>query len=687
MSIWLTAKECIGLPDFPTQPQNIRSRLEKYSGGSDTFRRRRTGTKAFEYHIDCLPLAAQEVIKARFYAQALETEVPVTAERAAVKTPRSEKLAGDLDIMRQCPALLDSKVGELTGNQKDIADARAMLAQEVLKLIRLGSSRTAAVNLISAQSREGTLPPHLQRAADAANARKGASRKGFSPRSLQEWVTVYQSTGNGGERLALLAPGHQKKRKPEHIAWLPDFLVFWRDPQGFSMKECYRKFCAAWDVRYQDEPAMLAAAPGYDAVRRALHKMSKRERLRGRVTGSAATALEPYQKRDWSQLPVNGCWVSDGKSLNMKVAHPIHGRPFTPELTLVIDARTRFVTGWSLSYSENALGVAEAYACGMRHYGKPLIVYSDNGGGQTNNMLDDELLGIFSRLGIDSGDGEHITGIPGHPQARGIIERLNAVIPLRIAQSFATYNGKRADREHVRVLDRAIESAVNAAGKGKELSPRQASALRKLPSWAALLDAIRYEVDRYNNSHEHSELPKYNGRYLTPAQYREAVLTAEGDDIEYLSEMELREMFKPQFIRTCSRGWINFDTNNYFAWELADYDGQKVRIGVDINNPDEINVYRMDGSWICTALWNGNTRAAVPLSMVESAKQKRAKRQINKLEGKIDVIRQETRPVIEHQPDFSGFIPAESPVPSGRKPTTFLQVEYEHLNARKAGNQ
>ncbi|HCT6817392.1 TPA: transposase [Morganella morganii] len=687
MSIWLTAKECVGLPDLPTQPQNIRARLDKYISGNEEFRRRRAGTKAFEYHIDCLPIAAQEVVKARFYAQALETQLPAATEPAEVKAPRSGKLAGDLDIMRQCPALLNAKVGELTGNQKDIADARAMLAQEVLKLIRMGSSRTAAVNLISEQSRTDALPPHLQRAADTANARKGSSRKGFSPRSLQEWVTIYQSTGNGGERLALLAPGHQKKRKPEHIAWLPDFLVFWRDPQGFSMKECYRKFCTAWDVRYQDEPAMLAAVPGYDAVRRALNKMPKRERLRGRVTGSAATALEPYQKRDWSQLPVNGCWVSDGKSLNMKVAHPIHGRPFTPELTLVIDARTRFVVGWSLSYAENALGVAEAYAYGMRHYGKPLIVYSDNGGGQTNNMLDDELLGIFSRLGIDSGDGEHITGIPGHPQARGIIERLNGVIPLRIAQSFATYNGKRADREHVRVLDRAIESAVNAVNKGKELSPRQASALKKLPSWGALLDAIKYEVDRYNNSHEHSELPKYNGRYLTPAQYREAVLAAEGDDIEYLSEMELREMFKPQFVRTCSRGWINFDNNDYFAWELADHDGQKVRIGVDINNPDEINVYRMDGSWICTALWNGNKRAAIPVSMVESAKQKRAKRQINKLEGKIEVIRQETRPVIEHRPDFSGFIPAESPVPSGRKPTTFLQTEYEQMNARKAGNQ
>ncbi|MDW7590634.1 Mu transposase C-terminal domain-containing protein [Providencia manganoxydans] len=680
MSIWLAAKECVGLPDFPTRLQNIRSRLDKYSGENENYRRRRDGTKAFEYHIDCFPEHIQEIIKSRFYAQALETQVPVIVEPSETKTPRSTQLATDLDLMRQCPALLERKMGELTGNQKDIADARAILAQEVLKLIRLGSSRTSAVKMISEQSRDHTLPPHLQRAADAANARKGKSRKGVSVRSLQEWVTVYQSTTNGAERLALLAPGHHKARKPEQVAWLPAFLVHWRDTQGFSMKECYRKFCKDWEEHYQDEPAMLLAVPSYDAIRREMNKMPKRERMRGRITGSTATSLEPYQKRDWSQLPVNGCWISDGKSMSMKVAHPMHGQPFIPELTLVMDGRTRFVVGWSLSYSENKFGVAEAYARGIKQFGKPLFVYSDNGGGQANKMLDDEVLGIFSRMGI-----EHLTGIPGHPQARGIIERLNGVIPERIAQRFKTYNGRRADKETIRVLDRNIRSAINAQEQNKPLDARQRNAIAKLPSWGQLMDAVQEEVDKYNNSHEHSMLPKVNGKYLTPAQYRAAILDSEGDDIAYLSEMELREMFKPQFSCTCSRGWVRFQNNQYFAYELADFDGQKVRISVDMHNPKDINVYRMDGSWICTAIWNGNTHSAIPISMVEEAKAKRAKAQTKRLEDKIDVIKKENRPVIEHKPDFSGFLPSEAAT-SDDKPIAFLQSDLIR-NSRKAINE
>ncbi|MEX9784653.1 Mu transposase C-terminal domain-containing protein [Providencia manganoxydans] len=676
MSIWLAAKECVGLPDFPTRLQNIRSRLDKYSGENENYRRRRDGTKAFEYHIDCFPEHIQEIIKSRFYAQALETQSTVIVEPSETKTPRSTQLATNLDLMRQCPALLDRKVGELTGNQKDIADARAILAQEVLKLIGLGSSRTAAVKMISEQSRDHTLPPHLQRAADAANARKGTSRKGVSVRSLQEWVTVYQSTTNGAERLALLAPGHHKARKAEHIGWLPAFLVYWRNPIGFNMKECYRRLCLDWTETFADQPAMLNAMPSYDAVRRALDKLPKRELMRGRVTGSAATSLEPYQKRDWSQIPVNGCWISDGKSMNMKIAHPIHGQPFIPELTLVLDGRTRFVVGWSLSDSEKAIGVAEAYAHGIGRYGKPLFVYSDNGGGQKNKMLDEEVLGIFSRMGI-----KHLTGIPGHPQARGIIERLNGVIPLRIAQRFATYNGSHADNEMVRVLDRNIRSAAKAQKKNKQLDARQSNALAKLPSWSQLMDAIQEEVDKYNNSHEHSELPKYNGRYLTPAQYRAALLEIEGDDIEYVSEIELRELFKPQHIRTCARGWIEHNNNEYFAEELGDFDGQKVRIGIDIHNASYINIYRMDGSWICKGIWNGNKRAAIPISEVEKQQKERARRQLKNFEEKIDAIKQESRHVIEHKPDFSGFLPSEAAT-SDDKPIAFLRSDLARTNPK-----
>ncbi|MEN3262196.1 DNA-binding protein, partial [Sodalis endosymbiont of Spalangia cameroni] len=59
MSIWLTAKECISLPGFPRMEHNIRNRLDKVSGDQSQLRRRREGTKAFEYHIDCLPEQAR----------------------------------------------------------------------------------------------------------------------------------------------------------------------------------------------------------------------------------------------------------------------------------------------------------------------------------------------------------------------------------------------------------------------------------------------------------------------------------------------------------------------------------------------------------------------------------------------------------------------------------------------------
>ncbi|EPF8138577.1 DNA-binding protein, partial [Providencia rettgeri] len=424
--MYLTANELIGLPELPGTVQGIRLALKKRTGKHPEFVRKREGTKAFEYHIDCLPEAAQEVVKQRHFNAVLKQKKTDNALEKTVSNT-SVKPVDELALMRQCPALLEREVSSLTADQKSIADARATLALEVLSLIYAGDTRIGAVTRISEQSRKGVLPMTLQQAADNANARKGTTRRGVSVRSLQEWVTLYQSTNNGDERLALLAPGHHKETRPEQVSWLPMFLSHHRNVNGPSLMAAYRTFTEEWQEHYADQPTMLDVMPSYYAVRRVMDKLPKRERARGRVTGSAARALETYQKRDWSQMPVNGCWISDGKSMNMKVAHPIHGRPFTPELTLVLDGRTRFLVGWSLDLSENVIAVASAYRHGMKHHGKPLFTYSDNGGGEKNKTLDADITGIFPRLGI-----KHMTGIPGNPQARGIIERLNAVIPRRV---------------------------------------------------------------------------------------------------------------------------------------------------------------------------------------------------------------------------------------------------------------
>ncbi|MCW2488925.1 transposase family protein, partial [Candidatus Symbiopectobacterium sp. NZEC127] len=177
-------------------------------------------------------------------------------------------------------------------------------------------------------------------------------------------------------------------------------------------------------------------------------------------------------------------------------------RPFTPELTLVIDGRTRYVVGWSLALAENTLAVADALRHGIEHHGVPLLYYSDNGAGETGKLLDADITGILPRLGI-----EHPTGIPGNPQARGIIERLNKENPARIARKFATYNGRSADKETARITSRAIDSAMNALNQNKALNAVQKSAIAKLPSWSQLIDAIEDEITAYNTQHRHSELP------------------------------------------------------------------------------------------------------------------------------------------------------------------------------------
>lgn len=680
--MYLTANELIGLPELPGTVQGIRLALKKRTGKHPEFVRKREGTKAFEYHIDCLPETAQEVIKQRHFNAVLEQKKTDNALEKAVSNT-SVKPVDELALMRQCPALLEREVSSLTADQKGIADARATLALEVLSLIYAGDTRIGAVTRISEQSRKGILPLTLQQAADNANARKGTTRRGVSVRSLQEWVTLYQSTNNGDERLALLAPGHHKETHPEQVSWLPMFLSHHRNVNGPSLMAAYRTFTEEWQEHYADQPTMLDVMPSYYAVRRVMDKLPKRERARGRVTGSAARALETYQKRDWSQMPVNGCWISDGKSMNLKVAHPIHGRPFTPELTLVLDGRTRFLVGWSLDLSENVIAVASAYRYGMKLHGKPLFTYSDNGGGEKNKTLDADITGIFPRLGI-----KHMTGIPGNPQARGIIERLNAVIPRRVAQQFQTYNGLGADREHVRITGRRIESAVKAIENNKELNPVQKGALAKLPSWQQLLDAIEVEVQRYNYEHEHSELPKRSGRHLTPAAYRQEVLAAEGDEIEYLTEIELREMFMPEVVRKAQRGWVEFNNNEYFAEDLILVDGEDVRVAYDIHDAKEVIIRKLDGTYVCTAIWNGNKVAAVPTTHMAKAIDDRRKRRLARVEDKRREIEAEARPLIDAKPapDFGSFIPADEPITTPRKPMTFLQSEYDYLSA-KAGNQ
>ncbi|EIM6236133.1 transposase, partial [Escherichia coli] len=482
--MFYSANELAGLPGLPGTVQGVRWTLNRITETHPEWKRKREGTKAFEYHIDCLPAEAQKVLRKRLTHQVLEdTQLPAVVEQKAVK---NVAVRDELEVMVKCPELALREVQALTDKQKAIADARILLATEVHKLREYaGMTRKAALKHIVDGVRMGALPDRIIEAANTANARQG-KRTGVSTGSLDSWYSSWvMARGDANQLLALLAPGHHKGTPWEQVWWLSDFFMFYRSWKRPTVEYAYREFSAWWHEKHANDAGMLAALPSVHAVRRVLSSVPVIVKERFRSTGSAWRSLNPFVRRDWTSLPVNAVWVGDGHCMKMTAFNPLTGNIFRPEVTLVMDAGQRFVVGWSLSLSENVIAVADALRHGMSQHGIPLIYYSDNGGGEKNRVLDADITGILPRLGV-----EHHTGIPGNPQGRGVIERLNKEIPRDVAMSFRTYCARDADRETVMIQQRIMQSAIKATHKGKELTKRQVKARDEVPTFEQLMAAI-----------------------------------------------------------------------------------------------------------------------------------------------------------------------------------------------------
>ncbi|EDV1505171.1 DDE-type integrase/transposase/recombinase [Salmonella enterica subsp. salamae] len=642
--MYVVAKELVGVPGMPATTKGIREALQRYVGGMSELTRRRSGTKAIEYSVDCLPEVTQKAIRERYIAQLMEAETPQEPAKPVVRRRRDPDAISPLEAYRGSPQLMEERLNALTENQRQVADARAALVREVFLLEDQGNiGRLKAINYVVSKARSGELPPLLQAAAVTANAKRGNGRT-ISRDPLYQWVLKYSQAQNAAERLLLLAPGKREEMKVEEISWLADFLAQYRQSNGRPMTEAYEDFVAEWNRRHAEEPYMLQIIPSYDAIRRVMKKLPEVTKQKGRITGSEYRQLEGFTRRDWLQMPVNYVWIGDGHGMKLKCAHPIHGRPFSPEVTFVIDGATRFIVGWSMDLAENVFAVAGAIQHGIRNHGKPFIYYSDNGSGETADVLDKEVVGILPRLGVN-----HPTGIAGNPQGRGIIERLNRTLPMRIARKYRTYFGKGADRETLRKLNRDLRSAFNTLQQGKNLNAKQRAAMRDLPSWSELCEAVREGVEWYNNR-PHSELPmKASGKHFSPAEYRKKRLAEEDTEIEWLSDVELRDMFRPMVekpVRRCEIHWLN---NIYYAPELRDEHGRRVLISYDIHDASKITVRRLDGSFICEAVWNGNKRAAFPVTAEYHKHQQRIKGMRKRAEEKLRDAADEGINVLEHK--------------------------------------
>ncbi|EJE3013622.1 transposase, partial [Escherichia coli] len=306
--MFYSANELAGLPGLPGTVQGVRWTLNRITETHPEWKRKREGTKAFEYHIDCLPAEAQKVLRKRLTHQVLEdAQLPAVVEQKAVK---NVAVRDELEVMVKCPELALREVQSLTDKQKAIADARILLATEVHKLREYaGMTRKAALKHIVDGVRMGALPDRIIEAANTANARQG-KRTGVSTGSLDGWYSSWvMARGDANQLLALLAPGHHKGTPWEQVWWLSDFFMFYRSWKRPTVEYAYREFSAWWHEKHADDAGMLAALPSVHAVRRVLSSVPVIVKERFRSTGSAWRSLNPFVRRDWTSLPVNAVWV------------------------------------------------------------------------------------------------------------------------------------------------------------------------------------------------------------------------------------------------------------------------------------------------------------------------------------------------------------------------------------------
>lgn len=626
---WLTARELAGLPGMPASERRTRDKLVALAVASRP-RQGREGGGGLEYDCSDLPaetraaISARQIVQAGSTALALVEPPPVRSFVPPVPAPLQQPQPGQLVPVpsHRPPSQAD----------KSVADARMRLVNMVQELVPLHGLKKSCA-LLAAQIVTGAVGQELIAIARTANQRARGDM--VSARTLERWIGQHRVGGWWGllpvsVQLAEVTP----VRMEEDVAAVLG-LYHSRNPLFRKLTMAAKEVTRMLGRDFDSWEAL------YGRARRSLDKLGHSAEanvalLKSRHSGSERDAKLPFKRRDWDSLAPLDVWIMDGHTFKAKVRHPDHGAPFAPELSLALDGSTKRIMGWSAALSENIFAVGDALRHGIGQYGIPAVLYTDNGSGETAKPMDCPIDGYAARLGID-----HRTGIPGKPQARGVIERSWQTHAINCARQFDSYQGGDVDGGEFRKVAAELAKEQRAVRRAQE-SGTVVRLSNKCPTWAQFVDAIERMVAEYNSTHRHRSLPKRaDGKHMTPD---EAWAAKFDPALQHLpSQSELRELFMPAVIRTAKRGEVQFFNQTYSAPELMrrDVDGHEVSVRYDIHDPSWVRIYTLDGEFVCDAQFAANRIDAMPKAVVHMAREKRVAATIKRRQQQIDTALRE----------------------------------------------
>ncbi len=521
-------------------------------------------------------------------------------------------------------------INDLKEWQRNVMNARQVILRAIDELEKVYGTNNAIATLIS-RVKENNLPDnmaYLNTVIPAANARGGKSgKRTLSRTSIYRWRKELKKGGTA------LAPATVEKS--DIPAWAPYFIESYNRPQKPSIP------AALEEMRDILPKGMIM--PSCSQVRYFNNKRSRLDRQKGRKSGSELDAHKGYRIRDTSNMLPLDVGVCDGHSFKARIAHPVHGQPFHPEVCGVIDGVSKVCTGWSAGLAESAETVADA----VRHsattnekkpeggvYG---ILYTDGGSGNRANVNTDEMYGRFPRLGT-----KWEKGIPGNAKGHGLIEILNKSLWIRGAKKLATYTGKDMDKLSARKVYLLVNKEIKETGKSKLLL-----------SWPDFLTFCQNEVDAYNRR-PHSALPKVidpkdgRRRHMCPLEMWSWHMNQGWLPEEHqLDEGEVEALMMPRKAATVRNNQVQLFTNTYYHKDLVHYNGERLQVEYDVHDGSKVRVWDKEGRMICYAFFEKNKSDYFPMAAIEKAREDRAKRRTKIKEDQILEINAERRVVVD----------------------------------------
>lgn len=436
MSEWFTASRLADVMQI--SDRQIRNIANKEGWQS----RKKTGSKAMEYHISCLPQATQITL----LSQKLSDSMPVAQPRNPMRVSATVSI-----------------------EQASARQTRVMLARiQVCRLLNdaraTGMSLSHACQMFAVELRSGNASQKLMTLAIEANDRPRAGHV-ISASTLSNWHHLFTLYGDKG-----LVPGSRQKNMAVP-AWAGAFLRRYQQPQKPSVEDAYRLFSS--DMKGQ-------ALPSIHQVRRFLAKLSPEAREQGRMGKSELKTVQAFKGRAFKHLYPNDIWTADGHTFDAEISHPHYAnKVFRPEITTFADIRTRRIVGFSVELAESSTAVLDGLRVSVKAEGVPANLYVDNGSGYKNAVIE----GIVERIGTTM-----THAIAYNSQAKGVIERINQLW-VRLAKRLPSYIGADMDKEAKTLVHKVSRKAL-----------KEGVASRAIVGWDSFMEMAQAAIDEYNNS-------------------------------------------------------------------------------------------------------------------------------------------------------------------------------------------